>query len=342
MKKILFALTLLLLCLPTAAKAEETTFPATVVEVQETFIRIENEVGKRFTIDRTVDVSGRQSVVAGNKVTVASIEHEDGNPQYIIIDFIRYPWMIGLIILFIISIILLNKKHGIISLLNIMLVGGIILYGIVPLILRGWSPVMVTTLGGSIAMLISIYLSYGINKKSHSAIISIAISLLLTGILSALAIQVASLTGFVSDEATFLVAIGYDHINIKGLLLAAIMIGALGVFDDLAISQASVVYELIEANPRIKKTALFHAALRVGQDHTSAMVNTLLFAYIGAAFPLVLLLSIGEAPFGSLTQILNHEVVATELVRTLIGTLVILLLMPVTTIIATTLLFKKQ
>jgi len=72
------------------------------------------------------------------------------------------------------------------------------------------------------------------------------------------------------------------------------------------------------------------------------MVNTLLFAYIGAAFPLVLLLSIGEAPFGSLTQILNHEVVATELVRTLIGTLVILLLMPVTTIIATTLLFKKQ
>ncbi len=341
MKKILLLLAIILL-FPISALAQETEFAATVIEARENFIRVEDDAGKRFTIDRTVDVSGLQSVVPGNKVKVANILRKDGTEQFVIVDFVRYPWLIVLIILFIVVMIALNKKHGLKSLLNIGVMGIIVFFGIIPLILKGWSPVAVTVLGGTLAMLVSIYISYGINKKSHSAILSIALGLLATGILSAIAIRLVSLTGFVTEEATFLVAMGYEHINIRGLLLAAIMIGALGVFDDLAISQASVVEELHKANPNMNKKDLFTSALRVGQDHTSAMVNTLIFAYLGAAFPLVLLIAIGETPFDSLAGILNHETVATELVRTLIGTLIILLLMPIATIIPTALLFRKK
>ena len=126
-----------------------------------------------------------------------------------------------------------------------------------------------------------------------------------------------------------------------GLLLAAIIIGTMGVLDDVAISQVSVVNELLEADRSMSTQKLFQATMRVGRDHTSAIVNTLVLAYLGASFPLVILLTSGQPPFDTFLNIINHEVIATEIVRTLIGSIGIIAIMPISSLIAISIL-KKQ
>lgn len=331
--KHIFALSIISFFLVTPAYADH-SFRAKVVDVTDNYIRIEDAGGTRFTIDPNIETKDTSELHAGDRIIAGHIVREDGTEQYIIQEFIRTPWMIALIAAFFLTVIAINGKHGIRSIINIVVTITIVLFGIIPLILKGYSPVGITILGGMIAMAWSIYFSEGINKKSHTAIISIGISLLLGAIFSWIFVKKTSLTGFADESSSILAAIGYEHIKMRGLLLAAIIIGALGVIDDVAISQASLVHELKQANPNMRRRDLFQAALRVGRDHTSAVVNTLVLAYVGAAFPLVILISLGGAPFDSIGSILNNEIVATELVRALIGSMAIMFVMPVSTWIA--------
>lgn len=164
------------------------------------------------------------------------------------------------------------------------------------------------------------------------------ISLIITGILAAVFIEAAKLTGFASEEAGFLQVVGEGTINIKGLLLAGIIIGVLGVLDDITISQSAIVFQLKEANRNFNSKDLYKRAMNIGKDHISSMVNTLVLVYTGASLPLLLLFVNNPYPF---SQVINYEIIADEIVRTLVGSIGLVLAVPITTLIASTLAVRK-
>jgi uncharacterized membrane protein len=332
--QVFLALIAIFSTIPLISHAQE-VIEAEVISTNGSTILLEDEGGERYRIDSGPDTMIQNELSAGNKVTITALD--DTLPKeeqtYIITGFVRIPALILLSLVFLGMLIAVNGKKAFLSLINLSATLAILFLGVTPLILKGYPPVWVTVIGGTIAMLVSIYISHGFTKKSHAAIVSIGVSLGAVGLLSSLFVDAASLTGFVSDEATLL-SILNGAVSIKGLLLAGMIIGALGVLDDLTISQISLVKELLRANPNMHTKELLHAAHRVGHDHTSAMVNTLVLAYAGATFPLVMLIAIGEPPFDTLSNILNHELIATELVRTLVGSIGILCSMPISTLIA--------
>jgi uncharacterized membrane protein len=155
--------------------------------------------------------------------------------------------------------------------------------------------------------------------------------LLITGTLAALFVFFTRLTGSGDENALFLLQMLNTQINLRGLLLGGMIIGALGVLDDLVTTQASAVFELHHANESLGFRGLFRAAMRIGQDHVAATVNTLVLAYAGAALPMLLMFSLGRGNYGFLV---NYEFVAEEIVRTLVGSLGLVTAVPLTTAIA--------
>jgi uncharacterized membrane protein len=161
-------------------------------------------------------------------------------------------------------------------------------------------------------------------------VLGILISLIITGVLATIFVDATRLTGFGSEEVGFLQTSGVP-IDPRGLLLAGILIGALGVLDDITISQASSVFELSSANPAFGVRELYRRAMNIGQDHIASTVNTLVLAYVGASLPMLLLFAIYPQPFG---QIINREFVTEEVVRTLVGSLGLVAAVPITTLLA--------
>jgi uncharacterized membrane protein len=211
---------------------------------------------------------------------------------------------------------------------------------ILPTISSGADPIITAIIGSLLIIPATFYLSHGFNKKTTVAIIGTVISLLIVGALAGYFVDAAKLTGFASEEAAFLqVALG-GTVNIRGLLLAGIIIGVLGVLDDITISQSSIVSELKLASPKIKFKELYTRAMNVGQDHISSMVNTLVLVYTGAALPLLLLFLNNSQP---ISQLISNELIADEIVRTLVGSIGLVLAVPITTLIAvTTLRYEKK
>jgi uncharacterized membrane protein len=196
---------------------------------------------------------------------------------------------------------------------------------------------LVSILGAFALLSITQYLIYGWSLKTHSAVLGILISLIITGVLATIFVDATRLTGFGSEEVGFLQTAGVP-IDPRGLLLAGILIGALGVLDDVTISQASSVFELSSANPAFGVRELYRRAMNIGQDHIASTVNTLVLAYVGASLPLLLLFAIYAQPFG---QIINREFVTEEVVRTLVGSLGLVTAVPITTLLAGVLTGRK-
>jgi uncharacterized membrane protein len=172
---------------------------------------------------------------------------------------------------------------------------------------------------------VTLYLTYGWNLKTHAAVVSMIFVLLITGTLAVLFVLFARLTGSGDENSLFLLQMLNTQINLRGLLLGGMIIGALGVLDDLVTTQASAVFELHHANESLGFRALFRSAMRIGQDHVAATVNTLVLAYAGAALPMLLMFSLGGG---------NYEFIAEEIVRTLVGSLGLVSAVPLTTAIA--------
>jgi uncharacterized membrane protein len=198
---------------------------------------------------------------------------------------------------------------------------------ILPRILAGGDPILVSITGAFAILASTLYLVYGWTLKTHAAVLGTFIALIMTGLLAAYYVDLTRLTGFGSEEAMFL-SQQQATINLRGLVLGGILIGALGVLDDLVITQASVVFELHAANPAFDLRELFRRSMRIGQDHVAATVNTLVLAYAGAALPLLLLvMQSGE----NWVNFANREFVTEEIVRTLVGSLGLMSAVPLTT-----------
>lgn len=266
----------------------------------------------------------------GDTVIVQSDTFE-GSTVYFISDIVRRPALFWLAALFIIAVIAFGGIAAIRSLIG-MILSFIVLFAVMlPLILQGWSPLLIAIAGGLVVMAVTFIVAHGWSDKMRAALIGTAISLLVTGILALLFSAFARLSGM--DEETVFLLADYPDLNTRGILLAGIVIGSLGVLDDITISQASAVFELRGANPLLGIRELYVRAIRIGKDHISAAVNTLILAYAGSALPLLLLLMAGPSGESFMTMI-NREVIAVEIVRMLTGSIGLLAAVPVTTLIA--------
>jgi len=229
------------------------------------------------------------------------------------------------------AILLISRWKGLRSLLSMVFSLWVIVYYIIPHILTGEDPVRVSIIGSVILLGVTLYLTYGWNLKTHSAVLGMVFVLVITGTLAWAFVLFAHLTGAGDENALFLVQILDSRINLRGLLLGGMIIGALGVLDDLVTTQASAVFELYGANPGLGFRGLYNAAMRIGQDHVAATVNTLVLAYAGASLPMLLMFSLGGGNFG---YVVNFSFIAEEIVRTLVGSLGLVAAVPLTTAIA--------
>jgi len=267
----------------------------------------------------------------GDKLLVAYSLDLEGNDSFQITDYIRRDSLSFLFSVFVILAILIAGWRGITSLVGMAVSFLVIFIFVLPKILAGSNPVLIAVLGSFLIIPVSFYLSHGLNKKTTVAVVGTILALAITGILAGFFVDQAKLTGFASEEAGFLQVAKQGTVNIKGLLLAGIIIGVLGVLDDITISQSAIVFQLKQANPKLKKGQLFWQAMNVGQDHIASMVNTLILVYTGAALPLLLLFINTPHPF---SEVINYEIVAEEVVRTLVGSIGLILAVPITTFIA--------
>jgi uncharacterized membrane protein len=250
--------------------------------------------------------------------------------KYIITDFDRLGYLGFLFFVFVVLAIVVGKKYGIYSLLGMGLSFLVILKFILPQITKGGNPVFITVVASIFIIPITFYLSHGINKKTHVAVVSTFISLVITSIFAAISVNLAKLTGFSSDEAMFL-KLGNSAINMKGILLSGIIIGFLGVMDDVTVSQAAIVTKLAKTKRNMNVTNLYKNAMDIGKDHITSMINTLIFVYAGASLPLLLMFIQSDA---NAFEVLNTEIIADEIVRTLVGSIGLIISVPIATLLA--------
>jgi uncharacterized membrane protein len=284
-------------------------------------------------IDPDVDVGDDVRVVKGLEFLGAqpgAQPRAGGEFAYSLVDFERRRPMLLLALAFVAVVLLLGRARGALSLVGLGCSLAMILVFVVPAILDGKPPLAVAIVGSIAVALITIVLAHGWGPKSVAAILGTTVSLLLTAGLAVLFTNLANLTGLSSEEALTL-QLNSGNVDLQGLLLAGMVIGALGVLDDVTISQASTVLALRAASPALRLGELFARAMKVGRDHVTATVNTLVLAYAGASLPVLLLFSTGDLGF---SDVVNTEIVAKEVVATLVGSIGLVAAVPITTALA--------
>jgi uncharacterized membrane protein len=277
----------------------------------------------------TTDPTG-DTFRAGQRVRLSVLDQQGQPTFYNIRDLERGRPMLALAALFVLAVIAFGRWQGLRSLVGLACTFAVIVGFVVPAILRGRSPVPVALVGAMAIMLISLYLAHGLGRKTTAAAVGTALALGLTAALTTAFVELASLTGLASDNALN-ASFQVGGISLRGLLLAGIILGGLGVLDDVTVSQASVVFELRRADPAAGFGELVRGALVVGRDHIAATVNTLFLAYAGASLPLLVLFVSGGDALGTVA---TAEAVAVEVVRTLCGSVGLIAAVPLTTLLA--------
>lgn len=244
-------------------------------------------------------------------------------------DFQRRTTLVWVALLFVIAVVVLGRWRGLAALAGLVLSIAVIMLFVVPAILDGRSPVWVAVVGASAIAIVALYLAHGFNDKTTVALLGTIGALVLTAVLSAIVVAIAEISGFAAEESSLLTL--FDGIDVKGLVLAGIVLGAAGALDDVTITQASAVWELRSADPRMSVTELTRRGLRIGRDHIASTVNTLLLAYAGASLPLLILFVLSSQSLGTIA---NSEVVAVEIIRTLVGSTGLVAAVPFTTWLA--------
>jgi uncharacterized membrane protein len=254
----------------------------------------------------------------------------DDPATYQVVDFQRGGPLVWLAALFAAAVLVLGRWHGLAALAALAVGFAVLLLFVLPAILAGRSPLAVAVVGAGLIMFAVLYLTHGVSARTSTAVLGTLVSLALIGVLGVAFSVAARLTGL-DEQTTALVASLGTGVDARGLLLAGMVIGALGVLDDVTVTQTSAVWELRRANPLLGPAALFRAAMRIGRDHVSSAVNTLVLAYAGASLPLLLLFSLSGRSLG---EVATSQDVATEIVRTLVGSIGLVASVPVTTAVA--------
>lgn len=262
-----------------------------------------------------------------------------GIETYAEMDADRLPTLLLFAIIFVVLVVLVGSVQGVRGLVS--LIGSLLLitFVLLPGIIHGYSPLLVSIVISSVIIIVGSYITHGFNKTTSSAVLGMIVTVIITGLLAFWAVHMGKFTGYGSEETVDITFNSHGAINLVGLLLGGIMIGLLGVLYDVAIGQAIAVEELHHIAPHVGRRKVYARAIRMGREHIGALVNTLAIAYVGASLPLLLLF---YQTASSPTLILNREVFAAEVIRTLIGSIGLVLAVPVTTFISALFLIKPQ
>jgi uncharacterized membrane protein len=288
--------------------------------------------GQQVQIDRTFAMNdvGHIDLSPGEPVLLGTTDTPDGT-QYYVADIQRGLPLWALTSAFVIMVMLIGGFRGLGSIVGMIASLLVIIRFIIPGILSGHSPVVLSIIGSLVILLTTLYLAHGVNRKTTVALVGTAMGLVLTGVLAVLCTGFFKLTGSGSEDASTLVILSNGKIQAEGLLLGSIIIGGLGVLADITIGQSSAVFELSETAEKFDVAGLFRRGMNVGKDHVAAIVNTLVLAYAGASLPLLIILATQSEP---LANLLSREFMSEEIVRTLVPCIGILATVPLTTVLA--------
>lgn len=345
---LLFSATLLFLLVPKAAvlaqnlnQTQNPKYRGIVIEAQNqsgepgaTYqkLQIKTNAGETVQVINDPNITGKNiEYKKGDRVILQKVETANNTEStYIITDYQRTGFITILFAGFVILAILVGRKRSLYSLLGMAFSFFVIFRFLLPQISSGKNPLLITLAAVLIITPVTFYLSHGFNKKTHIALFSTFITLLGTILLTGMSIKLAHLTGYASDEAMFL-QIANSSINMRGILLSGIIIGFLGVLDDVTVAQAGIVLQLKNSRKLYPQVKLYKDAMKLGKDHISSMINTLVLVYSGASMPLLLLFINNPQPFG---YVLNAELIADEIIRTLVGSIGLIVAVPLTTFVA--------
>jgi uncharacterized membrane protein len=284
----------------------------------------------RTVAQELVVTSTTPDLTAGDRVMLAFDATAAPEFQYRFVDKDRGGTLLILALVFAAAVVVLGGLRGVAALGGLAVSLLVLLMFILPAIIEGRDPLAVAIVGSAAIAFLALYLAHGFTTMTTVALLGTLGSLALTAILASVFVGVAELSGFATEEA-IVVQIGAARVDLAGIILGGVVIGALGAIDDMTVTQASAVWELRATNPRMGRRALARSGLRIGRDHVASTVNTLALAYAGASMPVLLLLILSQQ---ALATVVSGEVIATEILRTLVGSIGLVAAVPLTTWLA--------
>jgi uncharacterized membrane protein len=265
--------------------------------------------------------------VPGDHIRMSYFAKAPARFRYALVDFQRRSALAVLLAIFVAVVLLLSRLQGVRALLGMAASLLVVVGFLLPALLRGGPPLPLALVTAIVVAFCALYLAHGVHVGTHVAFVGSVLALVLTTVLGATFMSVAHFTGL-ADENAVTLTVAAGELDLRGLLLAGLIIGALGVLDDVTVTQVSAVAELQAATPSRSAADLYRAGLRIGRDHVASSVNTLVLAYAGASLPLLLLFSEGGR---AVTDVLTSEIVAVEIVRALVGSIGLVAAVPITT-----------
>jgi len=304
--------------------------------VQYVTVRIDtgNRKGEVVEVENSLSDHQYYDIIVekGQKVVLMLEEYEDGSFKTYISDYYRANYLGYLLILFALLVIAIGRIKGVKALVSLAITVAAVLFVMLPLMLKGWNPILVSVITAVVVTIITMVLVAGLNHKTISAIMGTSFGVIIAGIIAFYVGNKASLSGLSAEEATMLMYIPQGiEFNFRQLLFAGIIMGSLGAAMDIGISIASSIEEIHKANPRLSRGRLFRSGMNVGKDVMGTMVNTLILAYTGTSIPMLLLFMAYET---ELSKVFNLDVIATEVVRSLSGSIGLILTIPITALFA--------
>ena len=293
-----------------------------------------SEKGKEVEVETSdLDaVTKDRTFKPGDVIVVVKSYRVGDEAAYYLVDDYRIPALAGIALVFVAVAVAFGRKRGAMSLVGLGVTVAIIMWYVVPRITAGADPLKTSLIATFVIAAVSLYLAHGFKRRTTIAFVSTLVTLAISAWMAVSWVAWAKLFGTGSEDAIFLQGSGFGDINLRGLLLGGIMLGVMGILDDITTAQAAVVEELKHANPSLNFRELYKRGLSVGKEHISSLINTLFLAYAGASLPLFLLFTTtGGQP---LWYVLNSETIAEEIVRTIVGSVCLILAVPITTAFA--------
>lgn len=322
-------------------REEDPDFPRTVQTVR---LRL-NDGGDReeFTIENGALESRRDMLLKkGETVVVERILKSDGTTHYLIKEKYRLRNVILLVGIFVLIALILGGLTGILSIAGLFVSIGILVFFVIPRIIAGADPFLTCFIGSVFIACTSLFLAHGFNLRTRIALLSTLVTLCASAVIAQLFVRLGKLFGMGTEESMFLQTGMMQSIDLRGLLLGGIIIGCLGVLDDITTAQTAAIDEIRKANPSLGKKHLLAAGFSIGKEHIASLINTLALAYVGTSLPLLLLLHSQSNQAFPAWVTLNAEFLGEEIVRTLVGSITLLFAVPISTWIAVTMLHGKK
>ncbi|WP_445154859.1 YibE/F family protein [Arthrobacter sp. Hor0625] len=323
-------------CMDPAAQADGQPAPGAGQGSQCTFAYTDpDKGGNPVKVVINPDIAKSHGVKAGDGIRYLNLSQTQGaaaqgTPSYVFVDFVRTLPIILLAVLYAVVVIAVARWRGLRALIGLLGAYAVLVSFMLPGLVEGKPPLLLALVGSTVIMIGVLYFAHGFTARTSTALLGTMFGLGITAVLAAWATDAANLAGVGSHDAATLANVS-DHISISGIILCGLIISGLGVLNDVTITQSSAVWELWELAPGTSRRKLFASAMRIGRDHIASTVYTIAFAYAGAALPVLIIVMLYERPLG---DALTSAELSEEVIRTLVGSVGLVLAIPVTTLIA--------